>query len=363
MKKLIWLIIIVVVIVGIVLIVNNNDVEEEIVKDEIKIGAVLPITGVISYLGDELKNGMELANMEEKLDITIEDSAASPKDGASAFNKLIDVDGVDINVVALSSVAGAVTPIADTKQIPVIHSVVSASGVAAQSDYVFRYFTSGAQEAPVMAKYAMDEIGLKTFAQIYLNDEYGLSYSEAFTDYITTGGGEISIEEIFNREDNDFRTQLAKIKAINPDAIYITGYDNHIVKIIAQCRELDIESELLTNWIMANPKNQENSGEDLNGVYFTTPDYYLEEKSDYTKDFIANYTEEFGRAPSAYAGMAYDVVKILATVKKSDNLLEDLKKVSNFESTMGSISVDKDGEFIFPLYPARMVNQKVEVYK
>lgn len=335
---------------------------EPVSTELIKIGAVLPLTGPGAFIGEELKKGMELANKEEKLSLIIEDSQTDPKQGVSAFNKLMAVDKINTGIVAFSSVAGAVMPIAEEKKIPVVQTVVSAAKIADGSPYSFRYFTSGEQEAPIMAKFAANNLSIKNTAILYLDGEYGLAYKDAFKNAFRSLGKEILLEETFQRTDSDFRTQLTKIKNKNPDAIYVIGLDPHLSTILKQIKELKIVSVVLTNWILAAPAVQEAAGDNDEGVYFTSPSYYFDEKTSATSEFIKDYVAAYNKQPSAYAAIGYDTIKLLAKVQKfsdTSDLINKLKQIKNFEAAMGELSVDKKGEITFPLYPVKIENQKL----
>ena len=326
----------------------------------------MPLTGPAAFLGEELNNGMQLANKEVNLNLIVEDSQTDPKQGVTSFNKLVSVDKINVGIVAVSSIAEAIMPIAKEKEIPIVQTLVSASNVAATSPYVFRYFTSGEQEAPIMAKFAVDNLSVKNVSILYLDGEYGLSYKTSFTDSLKDLGGDVISEEIFQREDNDFRTQLTKIKFKNPDAIYVIGMDSHLTSILKQIKELKIDSIILTNWILASPSVQESSGEYDEGVYFTSPSYYFDDKTQATLEFIKNYMETYGKQPSAYAAIGYDTIKFLAMVQKfSDpgNLIDQLKQIKDFDAAMGKLSVDKEGEITFSLYPVKIENQKLKLLK
>ena len=164
-----------------------------------RIGVILSLTGPAQFFGTEMKNGMDLANDEEKLNLFFEDSAGDVKTGISAYRKLKDIDGIDAAIVAISGVAGGVIPVAESDKIPVIQTLVSAKKIS-DSDYSFRYFTSAEQEAPIMARFASENLKLKNVAVINVNDDYGRAYASLFKENVEASGGKVSVIETFEKK-------------------------------------------------------------------------------------------------------------------------------------------------------------------
>ena len=87
--KTLKFIIILLIVTGLTSCIRNSD--------KIKLGAVIPLTGKLSEMGEAEKNGMNLAIDELKkeginLQLITEDSKSNPKDGVTAARKLIDID-------------------------------------------------------------------------------------------------------------------------------------------------------------------------------------------------------------------------------------------------------------------------------
>src|SRR5215213_981669 len=92
----------------------------------IKIGSILPQTGPGAVFAQYIQEGSDLAVEEinarqgKKVKIFYEDSKNLPREGVTVYNKLISTEHPPVIVVALSSVARALAPLAeqsDTAQI------------------------------------------------------------------------------------------------------------------------------------------------------------------------------------------------------------------------------------------------------
>lgn len=93
---------------------------------EVKVGAVLSMTGVLASYGQDAKNGIDLAlsemgSAEPKLKIIIEDTQSTPTESAKAINKLITSDKVSVAIGDMtSSNTIAAASIAERAKIPII---------------------------------------------------------------------------------------------------------------------------------------------------------------------------------------------------------------------------------------------------
>src|SRR3989344_2370493 len=95
-KQLIWTIVVVAIIAISVWFAFDKPQNTSTVK----MGALLPLSGKFANLGEDIRNGLELAKNEIKVakgmnfEIVYEDSAADPKVALPAAQKLITVDKV-----------------------------------------------------------------------------------------------------------------------------------------------------------------------------------------------------------------------------------------------------------------------------
>ena len=107
-----------------------HQVEKKKESDTIKIGALLPSTGVYASLGENLLNGLNLYFEEnnwevagKKVEIIHEDSEADPQVSLRKLRKLMDQDSIDILTGPISTaVAYAIRDEVDSKKLPFLVS-------------------------------------------------------------------------------------------------------------------------------------------------------------------------------------------------------------------------------------------------
>ena len=326
-----------------------------------KIGAVLALTGPSSVTGREVRQGLELC-LGAQVQMLVEDSQAQPAVGLSAFTKLANLDHIDLGVITFSGVSSAIIPVAANRNIPLILTVVSSRAVVpAGSHTVFRYFTSGEQEAPIMAEYLVRRRGVQTAAILSLEDEYGQSYQQAFRRALEQQGARVTASETFTRDTADFRPQLAKIKAGLPHAVYVVGHDGHIISMLKQAKELGIASLLASNWLLSSPTVRQGNEQFVDGALFTAPEYYFSE-SIAVRKFREEFNGRFQAEPTAYAAIGCDIARLVNQFgqKGVTDLVRELGGLRGYPGLMGNLDTSADGSIEFTLHPAVFEKGKVQ---
>jgi branched-chain amino acid transport system substrate-binding protein len=216
MKKL-WIIISIVVVVALAIILSVTRAKKE--PNEIRIGAILPLTGDAAVYGERLKEGIELSRyvferqaINPRIDIHFEDSRLDPKEAVNAFYKLEQSNIKFIIGPYSSSEVLAVAPIAEKKRILVISPGASSPKITSAGDYIFRIVASDIYDGQVLAHYAEKNLKATSAGIVYINNDYGLGINEAFAKEFKSLNGNIMISLSFEPNNTDFRTYLLKLK-------------------------------------------------------------------------------------------------------------------------------------------------------
>ena len=109
-KIILWLVVAIIIIGGIWYVVSKKPTAPTTplptttpaptaptTRGPIKVGVILPLTGEVGYIGQEIQKGIELAKDEAGIAVNLiyEDEKCQGKEGVTAFQKLINVDKVD----------------------------------------------------------------------------------------------------------------------------------------------------------------------------------------------------------------------------------------------------------------------------
>jgi len=205
-----------------------------------------------------------------------------------------------------------------------------------------------------MANFAMDPapkgLGLKRFAILFpVNSDYGVGLKDFFIAAVKKRGGEIVETAAYTeKSDVDFKGQLTKIKAANPEAIFVSGYYTEAGLIANQARELSITVPLLGGDGWDSDQTVKIGKQAIEGCYFSNH-YSPDEDRPEVKKFVADYKAKFGgKTPDAMAILAYDAMKIMCDAMKRANstdgtkVAEALAQTKDFPGASGITTIDKD---------------------
>lgn len=326
-------------------------------SDQIKIGADLELTGGISTFGNSTLNGVKLAFKEinaaggvlgKKIVLVSEDNKSEPAEAANAAKKLIEQDQVlaIIGAVASSNTLAA-APIAQAAQVPMITATSTNPQVTDTGDYIFRTCFIDPFQGTIMSKFATNTLKAKTAAVFTdITSDYSKGLTEVFKADFQKLGGKIIAQESYAQKDTDYNAQLTKIKAANPDVIYIPGYYTEVGLIIKQARQLGLKQPFLGTDGWDSPKLTEIAGTATNNGYFSNH-YSPDDQAPAIQDFVKKYEAEYGQVPDALATLGYEGGLILAdAIKRAGKadrqaIRDALAATKDFPATTGNITLDE----------------------
>jgi branched-chain amino acid transport system substrate-binding protein len=136
----------------------------------------------------------------------------------------------------------------------------------------------------------------------------------------------VTTTETFAKGDVDFKAQLTKIKATNPDAIVLSALLAEGAPIMVQARQIGLNVPIIGGNGMNSVKVFDLAKEKAEGLWVGSP-WSIENQTDQNRKFIVAYTAKFKTAPDQFAAQAYDALYIAAQglkkVKLSGSLPAD----------------------------------------
>ena len=225
----------------------------------------------------------------------------------------------------------------------ILFAIAAAPPYSTPNDFTYRMVPSAAKEGKDMANLTYNKLNIKRLAIIYLNNDFGVGVKNTFSSEYTKLGGIVLLEEAFNPDDSDFRTQLTKIKESNPEAIYIASWGKQAGLIAKQAREMNINVQLLCGQACQNPDLIKMGGSAVEGLIYP---YTYANKS---ARFYNEYYRKYGEEATQISERMYDFLKITAEiinrcgVKDKNCLLNELQ-TKEFNGTSGTIKFDLNGD-------------------
>jgi len=362
MKKL-WLGIVIVILTLAIVFVLVQQVKKPKV---IKIGAIFSQTGSIAPYGEKALEGFHLGIEEMKKDglmveVVLEDTQSNPQDAVSAFQKLATVHKVPVIIgPEASSLAMAIAPLANQYKIVLFAPTVSVDAYTTPNDYTFRNWPAARLIAEKMAYVAYEKLNLRKMAILHINNDMGVSYITSFKKKFEVLGGKVIVTESYSPDATDFRTQLTKIKAAHPEALYLIGHVE-MGQVLKQMKELSLSLRILSGIGIEGPKTKEIAGDLMNGIIYTTPAYNPNLNDPIIANYERSFRKQYNKQSEIFAAATYDTVKILEKVlkgksKTSDQIKNALFKIKDFHGVTGIISFDFNGDVIKDIAVKEVIN-------
>jgi branched-chain amino acid transport system substrate-binding protein len=333
-------------------------------RQDVRIGAVLPLTGDLAIYGQKMKRGIDLAISQANrkggvagrpVQVDYEDDQGDPKTSIAAAQKLITVNEVKVIIGgAISATALPCIPIIDRSHVVLFSPAATSPNLSGASKYFFRNWPPDTYDGTAMGEFAAKSLHIKEAAVLYVNNEWGVAISKIFTDTLEASGGKVTITESYEPNATDFRTQLTKIADRRPEAIYIPGYLKELITILRQKQELRISAKILSAYGFYDPQILQQDGGAAEGAIFTAPAYDPDSQDPEVNNFVTVFHKTYGDQPDIWAAQAYDAARIVlsalhtgaSTGPEIRNAVADVK---DFEGVSGRTSFDARGDVQKPL--------------
>lgn len=356
-------------------------------KPAVKIGLNTELTGEMPAVGASSKNAAELfvgqVNEaggvqvgDQKLPITlvIGDNGAKADQARTVAQRLISQD----NVLAMigpnaSSCAIPASIVAETSGCPMIspwstNPKTTLTDDGKPKEFVFRACFIDTFQAQVLAKFVLNNLGAKTAAVLYdVASEAPNGQATLFKETFEKNGGRIVAFETYTTGDRDFSAQLTKIKAANPEVIFLPAYYNDAAGIARQARQQGITAQFVGSDAWSSPEIIKLGGDAIEGAYFCNH-YSTQIATPEAQKFMADYKAKYGQEPDDVAALTYDafglLVQAVKDAGKTDRkaVTDALARISKFDGVTGTMQFQpgsgdpiksavilqiKDGKFVW----------------
>ena len=351
--------------------------------ETIKVGNLVALTGPSATWGQSENNALMLAVEKinaaggvagKQIEVIAYDSRADKLEAVNVVKRMVEQD----KVVAIigpgqSGVANAVKEVNNSAKVPLIATTATNPTVTVADDgsvvpYTFRTCFIDPFQGTVAAQFSLKDLGATKAATLYdVGDEYSQFLSKYFIEAFEKGGGTIVAAEAFRSGELDFRAQLGKIKAGEPDVIFIPTMQKEAALAAKQARDLGITADLIGGDGWGSPDIFELSGGAIEGGYFVN---LAAMEDPLIQDWLVEYRAKFNADPVLPNPiMAVDAMMWLADALERTNgvggeaLMKALEDTKNLQVLTGVLTMDPkthnplnkpaviqqcvDGEFIY----------------
>ena len=321
-----------------------------------EVGAILPLTGSGSDQGVWIKNALEVAadDIKEKdgidVNLVFEDSkGGNPKEAITAYQAITQFHKVPAIVTWGSGVGTALIPMADTDKIVQVGVATATPKYSIKEDYSFRLFPSTDLEGKYNADLVYNILGMHEAGIVYSDNDYGVSEKDAFATEFKRLGGTIVDVEAINPAETDYRTQVLKLKNLNPRIVFLAVYPKEGLLFLKQSVEEGLASKMFASTAIVGSDVFKDAS--AQGIIISLQKFDSGSSDQDISRFVSSYKARFNDAPEIYQARAYDSLRIIVDnlkecTSKSDGqcLKDSLEKMASSKGVTGDISFNEFGD-------------------
>jgi len=371
----------------------------EPVARAVRVGIVLPLSGIDADAGMGVYNGIKFAQLTSgtnnggpAIEFVVRDSESSLLNALKVTQELLEDPAVVAIIGEVDNAATtAAAALANAKGVPFLAPVATENGIGALGENVFQLNADRERKSQALAEYAYKFLNARTFVTIAPQDDYGQQMADAFSAAIDSLGGEIFAQKWYYGEPQDlgrsfkairaaaFRraykdslrlklfpagaaskimdAEEANIPVTNLNAIFMPLHQEDIRLVAGQRAYFNLQSAIIGGeyWYLTDLERNRELQRYVDGAIFAS-DYFIDVENERYKQFRNDFRTRMGTTPEKWELFGYDAANLLFKAiqqggRKRSQLRETLAKIDNFIGMKGEIALNN---------PAQ-VNSKVNI--
>ncbi len=206
----------------------------------VKLGAILPVSGPMGQVGERISEtgAFAVEQFNEaggvlgcEVEYVLRDTQGQSTVGVDAAKSLVDLDGVQALIGAVSS--GVSLPVLTSVAVPskvvqmsCCSSSESFTALAKEGKtdgYWFRTYATNRSQSAMGAKLTV-ESGFERTAVIYVNTDFGVGLAKRFEQDIAKLGGSITSMVAYNESQQSYRAEVTKALEGDPDSLFLVAF-------------------------------------------------------------------------------------------------------------------------------------------
>jgi len=288
------------------------------VAGTVKLGFINSITGPEAPIGENLTNGVTLAiedlnKMGINVELVKEDDTGKPDKSLAAFEKLATRDNVT-GIVGpyTSATANADAKLAERYKVPLVVPAASKEEITRQGfKWTYRVSGTTSDYAGVLLDMATTLGKPKTIAILNENTDFGVSAAKSARTIAEQKGIKVVFEEAYSKGSPDYRSTLAKVKAANPDLVFMVSYAADAILLMRQSRELGLTPMAFLGAGAGFSVDQFAKDKEISQGVFSSTQWTEDAPWAGSKAWYQRYLKQFGKPPTYHAACAYESMMIM----------------------------------------------------
>ncbi|HEU0259525.1 MAG TPA: ABC transporter substrate-binding protein [Burkholderiales bacterium] len=328
-----------------------------VAQETIKIGVITDKVGPAKPYSEPTLEGIQFGANEinaaggvlgRKIELLIEDDQGRPDISAAMARKLVDAGAVFILSITLTPATQQqqnVTLEAKTPQMTPMNSGDTLT-TQLQNPYFWQTGPLGSIQIATLLSHARSK-QLKRVALITDNSDLGQLLAKFFRAGLEKSGIQVVAEEVVPRGATTAEPQMQKVRAANPEAMFMAGVlTPENVLILRAYRQMALKFPIHSSYNLSVPQYMSVAKGLLNGITFV--DAYDPEKPE-VKKFEADYRKATGKLPYNIHGYGYDGIKMVAeAIKRAGSADKEKIRAAMQSLEFSGVMGAKGMKYVFP---------------
>lgn len=322
---------------------------------DVKIAAILPLSGQFALYGTPIKQGIELAYEEYKANpdapypVALEffDSESDPEKAKVLLEEQYRAGAVAAIGGVTTSEAIAMVPIADQADKVLLSPSASSPSLTGISRNFFRIFPSDFREGNKMGNFAAEGLGIDEVVVLAAESPYARGVQDVFQREFERFGGTVAEVIEYPPGGTDFTGLVQRALQSDPVGIYVADYAQNTTKIIHELRKQNFDGKILTTSAFSAAKTLTDAGVDAEGVILTQvammPDWPA------TTRFLEGYQKKYGTPADIWAAHGYEAFLVIAQAlidggRTPSDVWRGMRTIRELRGPSGLIQFDEKGD-------------------
>lgn len=310
-----------------------------------------PMSGDYAIIGQQFVEGAQLAFDEINAQggvngitfrTVVYDDRLNPTEATNIARRV----ATDRNVIAVighytSSAVFAAQGVYD--QARIVHFTPSAShpDLTKTGQYTFRMWSTIENYQTIGARYAVEELGYKKHAIIYVNNDFGKGCYEVWRRNVEELGGEVVMVETILDGDRDFRAQLNKVVNSGADTLGIFTYYAEGALIVSQARTMGLDLPIMGTGTFYEQQFLDLAGSAAEGIIFNT-EFHEDRPGETVQNFVSLFREKYpNKDMGSYHPTAFEAANLVIEAVRNVGanrvaIREYLVGLEAFEGVLGT---------------------------
>ncbi|MEU4272841.1 ABC transporter substrate-binding protein [Streptomyces sp. NPDC026092] len=343
---------------------GSGDGEQQ--SGPVKIGLLVPQSGIYKALGDDMKQGFELYVRQHggklggrEVQIVVADEGETADSGKAAAEKLVKQDRVlAVSGVVSSATINGVKDLFETSKVPLVGSNASPTNLSG-TEYIWRTSYVNDEPGKALGKHVAEKVDGPVFL-VAAGYQAGKDEIEGFKSTFLPAGGKIAGKEVYTPfpGTKNFQPYLAQIQNSGAKAVFCFYAGGAAVDFVKQYRDFGLAGKipLYAPGFLTEGGVLKGQGDAATGI-LTALNYSADLDNAANKKFAPAYRSAYGMAPTTYAMASWDAAQVLDKAIKAaggtvtpESVNAAIATVGDIDSPRGSWRFNGGGTPIQPWY-------------